>query len=302
MITSAAGASGMRQTLAGKTILITGATSGIGFIAARALATMGASVVIVGHNSARAQASVTQIQRETGNLAVNALIADLSSMQEVRQLAETFLERYPRLDVLLNNAGAVFFGRHTTVDGYERTFALNHLAPFLLTHLLRERLKADAPARIVTVASMAHVGQAIDCGDVNQTVRGYSAWRAYGESKLANIMFTYALARRLEGTGVTANTLHPGFVATRFARNNGPLSQVAMTLARPFAISPEQGAQTSIYLASSPDVTEVSGQYFVKKQPAKSSKVSYDVAAQEQLWSLSEQMTGLTEVAGARPS
>jgi NAD(P)-dependent dehydrogenase (short-subunit alcohol dehydrogenase family) len=290
----------MQQTLADKTILVTGATSGIGFIAARALAEMGAAVVVVGRHPDRARASVAQIQRETGNPSVNALIADLSSMQEVRRLAEAFQAQYPRLDVLLNNAGAVFFGRQTTVDGYERTFALNHLAPFLLTNLLLDRLKADAPARIVTVSSMAHAGQAVDCGDVNQTVRGYSAWRAYGESKLANIMFTYALARRLEGTGVTANTLHPGFVATGFARNNGPLSQVAMTLARPFAISPERGAQTSIYLASSPDVADVSGQYFVKAKPAKSSKASYDVATQEQLWSLSEQMTGLTATAGAR--
>ncbi len=283
----------MAENLTGKTILVTGATSGIGYIAANALARMGATVVIVGRDGARAQASAERIQRETQNTAVDAMTADLSSMSEVRQLASAFLDRYPRLDVLLNNAGAVFFGRQVTVDGYERTFALNHLAPFLLTNLLLDRLKSDAPARIVTVSSMAHKGQKLDFGDVNQTVRGYSAWRAYGESKLANVMFTYALARRLEGSGVTANTLHPGFVATNFGRNNGPLSQVAMTLARPFAITPEQGAQTSIYLASSPEVADISGRYFVRKSPAKSSAVSYDEAAQEQLWQLSEQMTGL---------
>jgi NAD(P)-dependent dehydrogenase (short-subunit alcohol dehydrogenase family) len=295
----------MRQSpehrLAGKTILVTGATGGIGFIAARTLAMMGANVVIVGRDPAKAQASVARIQRETGATSVNALTADLSSMQEVRRLAAEFQAQYPRLDVLLNNAGAVFLSRQTTVDGYERTFALNHLAPFLLTHLLLDRLKADAPARVVTVSSMAHRGQTIDVDDVNQTRRGYSAWRAYGESKLANIMFTYALARRLEGSGVTANTLHPGFVATGFARNNGPLWQVAMSLVRPFAISPERGAQTSIYLASSPDVAALSGRYFVNSKPATSSQASYDVATQERLWTLSEQMTGITaEAAGAR--
>ncbi|HZC07116.1 MAG TPA: SDR family oxidoreductase [Ktedonobacterales bacterium] len=290
----------MRQTMADKTVLITGATSGIGFIAARALAAMGAQVVIVGRDPAKAQASVERIQRETGGMKAYALSADLSSMEDVRRLAAEFQARYPRLDVLLNNAGAVFYSYQTTVDGYERTFALNHLAPFLLTNLLLDRLKSDAPARVVTVSSLAHVGQKLDFGDVNQTVRGYRAWRAYGESKLANVMFTYALARRLEGTGVTANTLHPGFVATNFARNNGPRWQAAMTLARPFAISPERGAQTSIYLASSPDVAGISGKYFIKEKPANSSNVAYDVNAQEQLWSLSERMTGLTSATSSR--
>lgn len=290
----------MEQRLAGKTILVTGATSGIGFIAARALAAMGATVVLVGRDPAKARASVAQIQRETSATAVHALTADLSSMQEVRRLAADYQAQYPRLDVLLNNAGAVFLSHQTTVDGYERTFALNHLAPFLLTHLLLDRLKADAPARVVTVSSIAHRGRTMDLSDVNQTRRGYSAWRAYGESKLANILFTYALARRLEGSGVTANTLHPGFVATGFAKNNGPFWQAAMTLVRPFAISPQRGAQTSIYLASSPDVADVSGRYFVQSKPAKSSAASYDVAMQERLWSLSEQLTGIGATAGTR--
>jgi NAD(P)-dependent dehydrogenase (short-subunit alcohol dehydrogenase family) len=283
----------MQQTLAGKTILITGATSGIGFIAARSLAQMGATVVLVGRDPAKAQASVAQIQQETGSTSVSAMTADLSSMQQVRDLAGDFQGRFPRLDVLLNNAGAVFLSQQTTADGYERTFALNHLAPFLLTNLLLDRLKANASARVVTVASMAHAGNKIDFGDVNQTARGYSAWRAYGESKLANIMFTYALARRLEGTGVTANTLHPGFVATNFGKNNGALSQVMMALASPFAISPEKGALTSVYLASSPEVANISGNYFVKQKAVKSSKASYEVEAQERLWQISEQMTGV---------
>lgn len=287
------------ETLAGKTILVTGGTSGIGYIAARALAGMGATVAIVGHDAERAQASAARIQRETGVNGAQALVADLSSQREVRGLAEEIQRRFPRIDVLLNNAGAVFMARQATVDGYERTFALNHLAPFLLTNLLLDRLKADAPARIVTVSSMAHNGQRIHLDDVNQTRRGYSAWRAYGESKLANAMFTYALARRLEGTGVTANTLHPGFVATGFARNNGPLWNFFMSLARPFAISAERGAQTSIYLASSPEVATISGRYFVNCKPAKSSAASMDVAAQEGLWALSERMTGLAASAAA---
>jgi NAD(P)-dependent dehydrogenase (short-subunit alcohol dehydrogenase family) len=285
------------ETLAGKTILVTGGTSGIGYIAARSLAGMGASVAIVGHHAARARDAAARIQRETGATNVQALVADLSSLEQVRALAEQVQQRYPRLDVLLNNAGGVFIGRQTTVDGYERTFTINHLAPFLLTNLLLDRLKADAPARIITVSSMAHQGQRIHLDDLNQERRGYSAWRAYGESKLANILFTYALARRLAGSGVTANTLHPGFVATNFARNNGPLWQFFMTLARPFAISPERGAQTSIYLASSPEVATVSGRYFVSCKPAHSSSASTDVDAEEGLWRLSEQMTGLATVA-----
>jgi NAD(P)-dependent dehydrogenase (short-subunit alcohol dehydrogenase family) len=285
------------ETLAGKTILVTGGTSGIGYIAARSLAGMGATVAIVGHHTARAQDAAARIQRETRAANVQALVTDLSSLEQVRALAEQVQQRYPRLDVLLNNAGGVFIGRQTTVDGYERTFTINHLAPFLLTNLLLDRLKADAPARIITVSSMAHQGQRIHLDDLNQERRGYSAWRAYGESKLANILFTYALARRLAGSGVTANTLHPGFVATNFARNNGPLWQFFMTLARPFAISPQRGAQTSIYLASSPEVATVSGRYFVKCKPAHSSSASTDVDAEEGLWRLSEQMTGLASVA-----
>jgi len=283
----------MQNTLTGKTILITGGTSGIGFVAARSLADMGATVVLVGRDPARTAASAATIQRETGNSAVNALTANLSSVEEVRNLAGSFMAQYSRLDVLLNNAGAVFTKRQTTVDGYERTFALNHLAPFLLTNLLLDRLKAYAPARIVTVSSMAHAGQKIDFDDVNRTTHSYGAWRAYGESKLANIMFTYALARRLAGTGVTANTLHPGVVNTNFAKNNGGPMKFAMALFSPFEITPEKGAQTSIYLASSPEVADVSGQYFVKSKPAKSSPASYDEAAQERLWSLSERMTAL---------
>lgn len=283
----------MEQTLQDKTILITGATGGIGFIAARSLAGMGATVAIVGRDAARTEARAQEIRRTTGNYRVTALIADLSEMAQVRELAEQVRRTYPRLDVLLNNAGALFMSRNITREGFERTFALNHLAPFLLTNLLLGALKSNAPARIVTVASVAHIGAHVDFGDVNRAARAYHAMGAYSDSKLANIMFTYALARRLEGTGVTANCLHPGFVATGFAKNNGGMSRIGMSLLRPFAISPERGAQTSVYLASSPKVAGVSGKYFANKRPVQSSSVSYDVAAQERLWALSEQMTGL---------
>lgn len=288
----------MAQTdLTGKSIVVTGATQGIGYVAARDLAGMGAAVTLAGRDPARVNASVDQIRRETGATAVDGLVADLSSMAGVHELADAYLARHDRLDVLLNNAGAWFTTRQTTVDGYERTFALNHLAPFLLTHLLLDVLTASGPARIITVASMAHNGQRLNLDDVNNASRPYQGLRVYGESKLANIMFTYALARRLSGTGVTANTLHPGLVSTGFGKNNGAAMRWLMALYALVAISPEKGAQTSIYLASSPEVADVTGKYFIKEKPARSSAVSYDEQAQERLWAISEQMTGVVPAA-----
>lgn len=288
----------MAQTdLTGKSIVVTGATQGIGYVAARDLAGMGAAVTVAGRDPARVNASVDQIRRETGATAVDGLVADLSSMAGVHELADAYLARHDRLDVLLNNAGAWFTTRQTTVDGYERTFALNHLAPFLLTHLLLDVLTASGPARIITVASMAHNGQRLNLDDVNNASRPYQGLRVYGESKLANIMFTYALARRLSGTGVTANTLHPGLVSTGFGKNNGAAMRWLMALYALVAISPENGAQTSIYLASSPEVADVTGKYFIKEKPARSSAVSYDEQAQERLWAISEQMTGVVPAA-----
>lgn len=288
----------MAQTdLTGKSIVVTGATQGIGYVAARDLASMGAAVTVAGRDPARVNASVDQIRRETGATAVDGLVADLSSMAGVHELADAYLARHDRLDVLLNNAGAWFTTRQTTVDGYERTFALNHLAPFLLTHLLLDVLTASGPARIITVASMAHNGQRLNLDDVNNASRPYQGLRVYGESKLANIMFTYALARRLSGTGVTANTLHPGLVSTGFGKNNGAAMRWLMALYALVAISPEKGAQTSIYLASSPEVADVTGKYFIKEKPARSSAVSYDEQAQERLWAISEQMTGVVPAA-----
>jgi len=283
----------MNDEMRGRICLITGATSGIGLVTARELAACGATVAMVGRNETKTRAAVEAIRQQTGNAEVDYLLADLSSQAAVRGVADAFQRRYGALHVLVNNAGAVFMRRQQTADGLELTFALNHLAPFLLTNLLLDTLRANTPTRVVTVGSMAHNGAHIPFDNLQQTKGRYSAFGVYGQTKLANIMFTYALARRLEGSGVTANTLHPGFVGSNFARNNGPMMNVAMQLARPFAINVEKGAETSIYLASSPEVATVTGQYFYKCKPTRSSQASYDVAAQERLWQVSEQLTGL---------
>jgi NAD(P)-dependent dehydrogenase (short-subunit alcohol dehydrogenase family) len=274
----------------GKTCLVTGATLGIGKETALGLARMGAHVVIVGRDETRTRETASWIARESGDAEVDFLIADLSSQAEVRRLAATVKARYSRLDVLLNNAGAIFTRRETTVDGFERTWALNHLAEFLLTHLLRDILEASAPARIVNVASAAHTSGKIDFDNL-QGEKKYSGISAYSQSKLANILFTYALARRLDGKGVTANCLHPGVVATGFGHNTPGLVRTLVSLARPFLITPEKGAATSIYLASSPEGANVTSKYFAKCKPIASSKLSYDVALQERLWELSDKQT-----------
>jgi NAD(P)-dependent dehydrogenase (short-subunit alcohol dehydrogenase family) len=286
------------DSMQGRVCLITGTTSGIGRVTATALAQRGASIVLVARDRPRAQATVAAIQEQTSNPDVDYLLADLASQAQVRRLAADFLARHDRLHVLINNAGAVLMQRRPTVDGLEMTFAVNHLAPFLLTNLLLDTLRASAPARVVTVSSMAHRGVTIPFDDLQQT-HGYHPWTVYGQTKLANLLFTYELARRLEGSGVCANALHPGFVASGFNKNNGPLMAFAMTLARPFAISVERGAQTSIYLATSPDVAAVSGKYFVNSKPATSSPQSYDEQAQHRLWEVSEQLTGLAAAQAA---
>src|SRR5215211_1752507 len=249
------------QDLSGKNCLITGATSGIGEVTARRLAGMGAAVTIVGRSAERAASTAARIKAATG-ATVEILIADLTSQTEVRRLADAFLARHDRLDVLINNAGALFTRRRESVDGIEVTWALNHMSYFLLTNLLLGALRAAAPSRIVNVASDAHHGAHINFDDP-QLKTNYSGWRAYGQSKLANILFTVELARRLDGTGVTANVLHPGFVASNFGKNNGGLFGILIGLAqRVAAIGPESGAETTIYLASSPEVAGVSGRYF----------------------------------------
>jgi NAD(P)-dependent dehydrogenase (short-subunit alcohol dehydrogenase family) len=238
----------------------------------------------------RVQATIKEIQTQTGNHNVTGLIGDLSVQAEVRRVAAEFLAQHDRLHVLVNNAGSLFLKREVTPDGVEKTFALNHMAYFLLTQLLLPTLKASAPARIINVASEAHRGAHLDFVDL-QGEHTYGAMRAYGQSKLANIMFTYELARRLAGTGVTVNTLHPGFVASGFARNNGAVVRIIMdTLLRPMQISTTRGAQTSIYLATSPDVEGVTGKYFDRSRPVTSNDASYNQADQQRLWEISESL------------
>lgn len=280
--------------LKGKICLITGATSGIGEVTARALAQLGARVIIVGRSEARGQATLRRIQSAVPGAEVDLLLADLVSQAEIRQLAQQFKLRYPRLDILVNNAGALFMRRHRTAEGIELTFALNHLNYFLLTNLLLDMLKASAPARIVNVSSSGHWrARRMDFENLQQQGRWFDGWLAYGQSKLANILFTYELARRLEGTGVTANVVHPGLVATRFGYNNGLLGSLVMSLVHTVALTPEQGAETLIYLAASPEVEGVSGKYFEAKKELRSSPASYDLEAAKQLWEVSEEMTGL---------
>ena len=250
------------MTMKGKICLITGGTNGIGKSTAHELARMGATVVIVGRDARKASQVVEEIRAASGNDMVDSLLTDLSSQQEVRRLASEFESRYSHLDVLLNNAGAVFMQRQLSVDGIEMTFALNHLASFLLTNLLLDEIKASAPARIINVSSGAHTSGKIEFDNL-QGELDFSS-RAYGNSKLATILFTMELARRFEGTGVTANALHPGFVSTGFGKNNpGFLMKVIRAVVPLIARSPEKGAETSIYLASSPDVQSITGRYFV---------------------------------------
>jgi retinol dehydrogenase-12 len=262
------------------------------------LARLGARVLLVGRSLAKCAAVAEQIRSQTGR-EVEPLLADLSSQHEVRELARQVRERSPRLDVLINNAGGLWLKREQTVDGLEMTFAVNHLAYFLLTNLLLETLQASAPARVVNVASEAHRKATLDFDDL-QGERHYGGWRAYCRSKLANILFTYELARRLEGSGVTANTLHPGWVATGFGKNSGWRGQLLALAAKCLAISPERGAQTMLYLASAPNVQGVNGQYFVRCRPVRSSPASYDEAAAKRLWQISLEWTHLADAPSKR--
>ena len=276
----------------GKVCMITGATAGIGELTALELAKRGAIVVIVSRSRERCENTVGRIQQETNNSQIDYLVADLSSLAQIRQVAEDFKGRYQRLDVLVNNAGAFFMRRHESVDGFEMTFALDHLSYYLLTLLLLDLLEDSAPARIINVSSDAHQGGRINFDDLNAEKK-FSGWKAYSQAKLANVLFTYELDRHLKGKGITSNALHPGFIASQFAKNNGALSRAAMSVVHLIAKTPQQGARTSVYLASSADVEGVSGKYFVDEKPARSSPISYDRSVAERLWQVSAEMVGL---------
>jgi retinol dehydrogenase 12 len=280
----------------GAVCVVTGATSGIGKAAATALARLGATVVLVGRDRGRTEAAAARIAAMSAS-PPRAEIADLASLEQVRGLAGR-LAGLDRIDVLINNAGLVLGERRITPDGLEHVFALNHLAPFLLTNLLLPQLTGAAPARVVTVASDAHSAARLDLSDPNLE-HGWDSWRSYANSKLANILFTRELARRLDGTGVTANCAHPGVVRTGFGRESRPLLKLGITIARPFMRSPERGADTIVYLASSPDVAGQTGGYYVKRQRREPSAAARDDTLARELWELSEKMTGL---APARPA
>jgi NAD(P)-dependent dehydrogenase (short-subunit alcohol dehydrogenase family) len=266
----------------GKICLVTGATDGVGKVTAITLAQAGATVIGVGRNPQKIKATLAEIGVTAGTL--EFMTADLSSQAEVRRLADEFKRKYDRLHVLVNNAGALFTSYHETVDGIEMTFALNHLSYFLLTNLLLDTIRASAPARIIYVSSNAHEGNTIDFNDL-QLKRHYREWTAYGASKLANILFTYELARRLQGTGVTVNAVHPGFVNTNFQK------AVGLNMRGP--LTPEEGADTQIWLAQSPELEGVTGKYFVRRRETRSSDISYDKVVAQRLWDVSAEMTGL---------
>ena len=271
------------QPLAGRTVVVTGASSGIGAAGAKELVRLGAEVVPVGRHERRLAAI---------DGAAEPLTADFASLDQVRSLAERLLERHPRIHVLVNNAGTVTGRREVSADGFERVFAVNHLAPFLLTNLLLDRLRESAPARVVTTSSVAHGQGQVDFDDL-QLERDWSLGRSYGNSKLANVLFTRALARRLEGSDVVANCFHPGTVRTSIARDAGLLKSIGWRALTLFASSPAKGASTLVYLAASPEAAEVSGEYFVDSNPGRTAGRANDDEAAERLWEVSEQLTGL---------
>jgi NAD(P)-dependent dehydrogenase (short-subunit alcohol dehydrogenase family) len=287
----------------GKTVLVTGANQGIGKATALSLAQKGARVVLVSRSREKGLAALADIQAASGSKDVELLVADLSSLAQVRRLAAEFKARHDRLDVLVNNAGLVVPNRRATVDGLEETFAVNHLAPFLLTKELLDVLHAAAPARIVNVSSAAHRGARMRWDDLEFARHPYNQWKAYGQSKLANVLFTYELARRLDPSKVTANALHPGVIASGFGQTYGGALAVLIKIAHPFFASPETGARTSVYLASSPEVEGVTHKYFARCKETSSSPASYDEASQKKLWAISEELTkAVRRVAPPEPS
>jgi len=289
-------------SMQGKICMVTGANSGIGKATATGLANMGATVVMVCRNRAKGEEAQREIKQQSGNEAVDLLVADLSSQHAIRQLAQEFQQRYSQLHVLVNNAGGAIPQRQVSVDGIEMTFAVNYLASFLLTNLLLDTIKASAPARIINVSSDAQTNS-IDLDDLQRTKK-YRIFQAYGQAKTALVLFTYALAQRLEGTGITVNCLHPGVVATNFMDHAVP--PFAALFARPlisifkrFLIQSEEGAKTTLYLATSPEVEGVTGKYFDKCKEKPSVPISYDKSLQQQVWDIGEELTGLSVPARA---
>ena len=275
-----------------RVVVLTGATSGIGRAAAIALASTGARLVLVARDARRGADTVGHIAQATGNRDVDVVLGDLSIQRDVRAVADALRTRAPRIDVLLNNAGVVNLRYTTTADGIETTFAVNHLAYFMLTLLLRDALQAAPAARVVNVASDAHRWGRLDFDDLGNA-RRYRAMRVYGQSKLCNILFTYELARRLAESHVTANCMHPGAVATRLGQNNGRIATVLTKLLAPFFRTPEGGADTAVYLATAPEVADTTGGYFANRRPIRSSRLSYDTDVQRRLWDASESLTGV---------
>ncbi len=284
----------METDLAGRVAVVTGASSGIGLEMARGLASRGASVLAISRAGGSGGKVVASLRASTGNDSIHFLPADLSSLADVRNAAAQVRERTDRVDLLLNNAGAYFSRRRTTVDGHEATFALNHLAPFLLTHLLAEPLLRSDAARVVTTASEAARAGRLRLDDP-MLEHGYSGWAAYGQSKLANLAFTSALARRLEATPVSANAFHPGFVDSGFGSGGRLMNKLLRLAARLFARTPEKGAETGLYLATSPEVAQVSGAYYADRKPIRPKAPARDRETTERLWALSERLTGLTD-------
>ena len=282
-----------RVNMAEKVCLVTGGNSGIGKSVALGLAKMGATVVVVSRNKEKGETAVTDTVEKSGNKNVELIQADMSSQNSIRQLVNEFRARHEKLHLLINNAGVYLTKRSETEDGLESTFAVNHLGPFLLTSLLVDILKASAPSRIVNVTSDAHKGARVNFDDL-QGERKFSGWQAYGQSKLAMILYTRGLAKKLEGTGVTVNSAHPGVVRTNFAKNNGGLVMLGFRFLGMFFISPESAAKRILYVATSPDLEGVTGKYFTKMHEVKSSQESYDDDSARRLWQISEQLTHLS--------
>ncbi len=275
----------------GKTVVATGVTSGIGAVAVEALAKLGARIVFIARDPRRIEATLVRLETVAPGLGHQAHLADLSLISETKRVGAEIAASERRIDVLINNAGAVFSNRRVTAEGLEMTFALNHMSYFVLTRMLLDRLKSSGPARVVSTASRAHVGASLDFDDL-QGVRNFRGWQAYGRSKLANILFTRELGRRLEGTGVVANCLHPGFVATRFGDDAGGWISRLIPVAKKLALSPEQGADTIVWLASAPEAGGFTGEYFAKRRIADRSPQARDDEAAARLWRVSEQLAG----------